>query len=166
MRLGPTRRPDDQVPHTRLQHQAQRLHDVCCRRQSLPLIADLQQTVIPHRACGGQQVGFIAAAGVVEPARRVQVEAVSGPACAGSQLIGQRREQLELGGSQRRAQAELAGWPRQAGHEQRARLLRGQAGEPRAVAVEQPAAAAWAGLRRDGDSRLAERVKVPVDGAD
>ena len=102
----------------------------------------------------------------LEPAGRVEVEALDEPRCPSPKLGRQGGEDLEPGRGHHGTQAELRRRTGKPGQEQRLGLVRGHPGQPRAVPVDQPDAAVRATFRVDRDPRLAQRIDVTVDAPD
>ena len=100
-----------------------------------------------------------------EPGRRVEVESLDEARGSGTQLAGERGQDLEPRGGHDRSEPELRGRPGHAGEEERLGLVRGEPGQPRPVAVDQLDPAVRTALRVDRDARGAERVDVAVDRA-
>ena len=73
---------------------------------------------------------------------------------------------LELRGGDDRAETQLRGGTGQAGEEQGLGLVGGHAGQPRAVAVDEPDPTERAALREDRDAGRAQLLDVAVDGPD
>ena len=63
------------------------------------------QLVLPDRGRDRGEVRLVAAR--LEPARRVEVEALAGHRRPVGELLGERGEQLELGGAEHGAETEL-----------------------------------------------------------
>ena len=102
----------------------------------------------------------------LEPARRVEVEALGDPAGPRPELRRQGGHDLEPGGRDDRPEPELRGRPRQPAQEDRLGLVGGQAGQPRPVAVDEADAAVRPALGVDRDAGLGERLDVAVDRPD
>ena len=99
----------------------------------------------------------------VEPARGVEVESFDQARGAHPQLGGQRSEHLEARRRNHGPQSQLGRRPRQPREEQGLRLLAGQAGEPRSVAVDQLDAAVGPAFGVDRHAGGAEGVDVTVN---
>lgn len=94
------------------------------------------------------------------------MEALLDPAGPAGEFGGERGLEFQLGGGEVRAEAEVLGGTGGAGQEQGAGLDVGQAGEAGAVAVHEAESAGRPAVHLDGDPGGAERVDVPVHGAD
>src|SRR5207244_10971366 len=95
-----------------------------------------------------------------EPTRCVEMESLARQRGALGELLGQRRQQLELGRTEHGTEAELAHRPGDAGGEQRLGLLCGQPGQSGAVPVDELAPPVGPRLRVDGHARRAQRLEV------
>ena len=84
---------------------------------------------------------------------------------AGSLVLRQGREQLDLGRRGGGAKAEIVGGVAKSAQEQRFRLARRQAVEAHPIAVDEPVAAFRAALGIDRHAGSAQRVDVAIDRA-
>ena len=100
-----------------------------------------------------------------EPATRVEVEEPLRPRRPLLEFGRERGQHLQPGGGELAAEPELGRRPRHARGEERLRLVRGQAGEPGAVAAGEPVAACGPAYRLDRDSGRRERLDVAMDRA-
>ena len=124
---------------------------------------DRRAARLPHRV--GERGEVRDRVARAEPRGRVEVEALDQARGAGTELAGQRGEDLQAGSGDDRAQPELRGRAGHAGEEERLRLVRGEPGQPRPVAVDELDAAVRAALGVDRHARGAERVDVAMDRA-
>ena len=102
----------------------------------------------------------------LEPAGRIEVEALDQARGPRPQLGRQGGHDLELCGGHDRPEAELGGRAGEPGQEQRLGLVRGHAGQPRPVAVDEADAAVRPALGEDRDAGRAQLLDVAVDGPD
>ena len=118
----------------------------------------------PDRVGGGRECRGVVRLGV--PAGGVEVEALLDAGGAVAQLGRQGRGELEPRRGDLCAEAQLLRGTGQAGEEQRVGLVLGQAGQPGAVALDEPVAAGVPGLAVERDAGREQRVDVAVDRAD
>ena len=126
-------------------------------------VVELEALAVPDALRDRRQVRDVLAG--PEPAGGVEVEPLEEAARAPAQLRRERREDLEPRRGDDGAEPELGGRPGQARQEQRVGLLGGHAGQPRAVAVDEPDAAVGPALGVDRDARGAQRLDVAMDRA-
>ena len=98
-----------------------------------------------------------------EPAGRIEMESLGDARCSRTELRRKGRQHLELGCAHHGAKSELCSWAGQARHEQRLRLVRREAGQPRPIAVDQTHSAAGTSLGVDRHAGLAQGVDVAVN---
>ena len=145
----------------RLQHQAQRIEDAIhlAARAAVP---NRDAPALPDRVGQGAEVRHLL--GRMEPARGVEVEAFDQAGSAHSQLGRKRGQDLQPRGRHHGPEPELRRGSGQPGQEQRLGLVAGQAGQARAVAVDQLDPAMRTAFGIDRHAGRAERVDVAVDG--
>ncbi len=152
-----------QVPDAPLQHEPQRAHLPVHLAAPAPVVGP-QHPLLPHRPRDRLQMRY--GVGVPEPRRGVQVEALAHPPRLPGQSTRQGRLDLQLGTGQHRAEPQIPGRPRQPRQDQRTGLRVRQPGQPGPVALHQAVAALGPAVGPHRHPGGAERVDVPVDGAD
>ncbi len=153
----------DQVPDARFQHQSERI-DLARDRAFPSLVVEPHARVVPER--GGKAGQYLGRLGTRIPAVRVEVKARTDALGPRSGSRRQAREHLELGCGRVRADAEVCGRLADTREQERLGFRGREAGERRAVALEQAEAAVAAALGKDRDARGAQLVHVAVDGPD
>ena len=151
-----------EVPDAGLEDEAERVEQPLHLALGLA-VADLDALLLPHRPRQRGEVGDRLLPR--EPTRARRGGSAPHPHGAAAQLGRQGGVDLELGGGQHGAEAELGRGAGQARQGQRLGLLGREPGEPGAVAVDEPHAAAGSGLRVDRHAGARQGLDVPVDRA-